>query len=46
MVGIDTAAIDSVSIHPVLKKRAIVSPQTNYQRSIREQTAAARSGHQ
>lgn len=45
MTGIDTTQIDSVSIHPAYKKRAITSPQSNYRRSIIEQTASTRSGN-
>lgn len=34
MTGIDTMQIDSVRLFPVVKKRSVTYPQTNYQRSL------------
>lgn len=41
---LDSTAIDTIVIRPVVKKRAILHPNSNYKRSIVEQHSAPRAG--
>ncbi len=43
-IGIDSAAIDSVIIRPVVKQRAVAHANTNYDRSLLKQSASLRAG--
>ncbi|MFK7936004.1 MAG: BamA/TamA family outer membrane protein [Saprospiraceae bacterium] len=44
LTGLDSTAIDTIFIRPVIKKRAITHTNTNYQRNIISQSSAPRAG--
>ena len=46
LVSLDSAAIDTIVIEPVIKQRAIIHQNSNYRRGIIEQNTAPRSNKQ
>ena len=46
LVSLDSAAIDTIIIEPVIKQRAIIHQNSNFQRGIIEQNTAPRSNKQ
>lgn len=43
-VGIDSASVDSIILRPVVKQRAVTHINTNYDRSLLQQSASLRNG--